>query len=99
MVIRQLAREARPNQRLQRTSAAQTSFAPRTPLIRGAVKATGLRTALRRAISAPNVRTLAGSCRWPKAALCPRNCVLEALQLDFGNLLACGQVSNRDYNQ
>jgi hypothetical protein len=40
MVIRQLAREARPNQRLQRTSAAQTSFAPRTPLIRGGTMTT-----------------------------------------------------------
>jgi hypothetical protein len=38
MVIRQLAREARPNQRLQRTAAAQTSFVPRTPLISGAVR-------------------------------------------------------------
>ena len=38
MVIHRLAREARPNQRLQRTSVAQTVFAPRTPLIRGAVR-------------------------------------------------------------
>jgi hypothetical protein len=38
MVIHRLAREARPNQRLQRTSAAQTSFALRPPLIRGAVR-------------------------------------------------------------
>ena len=37
MVIRRLAREARPNQQLQRTSAAQTSFAPRLPVSRGAV--------------------------------------------------------------
>ncbi len=41
MVIRWLAREARPNQRLQRTSAAQTSVAPRPPLIRGPL---GLKT-------------------------------------------------------
>jgi hypothetical protein len=38
MVIHRLAREARPNQRLQQTSVAQTAFAPRTPLIRGAVR-------------------------------------------------------------
>jgi len=38
MVIRRLAREARPNQRLQRTSAAQTSFAPRLPVSRANVK-------------------------------------------------------------
>ncbi len=37
MVIRRLACKARSNQRLQRTSVAQTSVAPRTPLIRGAV--------------------------------------------------------------
>ena len=38
MVIRRLASEARLNQRLQRTSAAQRSFAPRPPLIRGVVR-------------------------------------------------------------
>jgi len=36
MGFRWLAREARPNQRLQRTPAAQTSFVPRPPLIHGA---------------------------------------------------------------
>ena len=38
MALRRLAREERPNQRLQRASAAQTSFAPRPPLVRGAVR-------------------------------------------------------------
>ncbi len=37
MVIHRVAREARPNQRLQRTSVTQTSFAPWPPLIREAV--------------------------------------------------------------
>ena len=37
MVLRWLAREAQPNQWLQRTPAAQTSFVPRMPLIREAV--------------------------------------------------------------
>jgi hypothetical protein len=36
-VARGSGREARPNQRLQRTSATQTAFALRTLLIRGAV--------------------------------------------------------------
>jgi hypothetical protein len=38
MVIRRSAREARPNQRLQRTSAAQTAFAQQKPLIHGTVR-------------------------------------------------------------
>jgi len=38
MALRRLAREARPNQRLQRTSAAQTSFDPRLPVSRANVK-------------------------------------------------------------
>ena len=37
MVLRWLVREAQPNQRLQRTAAAQTSFVLRTPLIRAVV--------------------------------------------------------------
>jgi hypothetical protein len=53
MVIRRLAREARPNQRLQRTSAAQTAFAPRTLLIRGAVRQTKEERACLSQISSP----------------------------------------------
>lgn len=38
MVSRRLAREARPDQRRQQTSAAHTACVPQTPLIRGAVR-------------------------------------------------------------
>jgi hypothetical protein len=38
MVIRRLTREARSNQRLQRTSAVQASFAPWLALIRGVAR-------------------------------------------------------------
>jgi hypothetical protein len=53
MVIRRLAREARPNQRLQRTSAAQTSFAPRLPVSRANVKPANVygKTGIRQRIS------------------------------------------------
>ena len=75
MVIRRLAREARPNQRLQRTSAAQTSFDPRLPVSRANVKPANVyvKTGTRQRIGSKQRKEFYEPLIAPSAGLLPRD--------------------------